>query len=322
MNINSGIYCILNLLNGKYYVGSATNLKHRKVCHFSDLKLDKHDNRHLQNSYNKYGHDAFSFEVIEYIVDVDLLISREQHWIDFLDVCNTEYGYNLQQIAGSQLGFKHSKKTRNLISRVQIGRKASAETKEKMSKAQKGHIATQATRQKISEGNKGKVRSQKTRQRITDANIRRFAGKTENHPMYGKHHTAEAKEKIRQGHLGRKQSEETKRKRSIVLTGRKHTLETKRKIGLANKNRVWSEEEIAAVTKRLIEANHNRKGQPLSEQHRQNISKGLKGNQNCLGKKHSIETKIKISRIKKEKFAAKQKEYYKDRDALQLTLFA
>lgn len=37
------------------------------------------------------------------------------------------------------------------------------------------------------------------------------------------------------------------------------------------------------------------KGRPTSEQHRQNLSKALRGNKNCLGRTHSEETKKKIS---------------------------
>ena len=34
--------------------------------HFWDLKNNRHDNQHLQCSYNKHGEDAFLYSVLEY----------------------------------------------------------------------------------------------------------------------------------------------------------------------------------------------------------------------------------------------------------------
>lgn len=59
----------------------------------------------------------------------------------------------------------------------------------------------------------------------SERNKLRFKNK-ENHPMFGKHHSEESKEKNRQAHLGKKQSEETKQKRSKALMGRKGVLHT------------------------------------------------------------------------------------------------
>lgn len=57
----------------------------------------------------------------------------------------------------------------------------------------------------------------------------------ENHPLIGKKHTAETKEKIRQAHLGMSYSEETKQKIGLASKGRKHTEDEKLKIGLAQR---------------------------------------------------------------------------------------
>lgn len=47
MQNKSGIYQIINLVNGKTYTGSAINFRLRKNRHFSDLKLRIHHNIHL-----------------------------------------------------------------------------------------------------------------------------------------------------------------------------------------------------------------------------------------------------------------------------------
>ena len=58
-----GIYKIVNLDNGKFYIGSSINLAKRKWEHFKQLRLGIHCNCHLQAAYNKHGKDSFSFIV-------------------------------------------------------------------------------------------------------------------------------------------------------------------------------------------------------------------------------------------------------------------
>lgn len=58
------IYTITCTANGKYYLGRAKNLNARKSQHFSSLKGGRHSNPHLQSAYNKYGVDAFKFEML------------------------------------------------------------------------------------------------------------------------------------------------------------------------------------------------------------------------------------------------------------------
>ena len=122
-----GIYQIRNLLNGKIYVGSSVNLNTRRIRHFRDLRGGFHFNSHLQRAFNKYGPDAFVFEVIEYC-ESSKLIEREQFWIDYKKTSHTLY--NSSPTAGNQLGIKRTD-----------------ETKKKMSAAQKGHKTSDEARQ-------------------------------------------------------------------------------------------------------------------------------------------------------------------------------
>jgi len=48
------------------------------------------------------------------------------------------------------------------------------------------------------------------------------------------------------------------------------------------------------------------KGRIISKEHRKNLSKALRGNKNCLGRKHSVETKRKISETEKGKFVSEK----------------
>lgn len=129
----TGIYKILNIVNGNFYIGSALNFKKRKSFHLRDLKNDKHHNKHLQNAYNKYGKDNFIFELIS-ICEKENLMKIEQYYID-----STNPQYNIQRIAGgSALGLKRSKETCERISKALTGKKASRETRLKQSQAKIG----------------------------------------------------------------------------------------------------------------------------------------------------------------------------------------
>jgi group I intron endonuclease len=141
--INCGVYKIINLVNHFTYVGSSVNLRRREKSHFKCLKLNKHVNKHLQNSYNKYGENSFAFEILECVIDVAKLIEREQYYIDVL---NPEY--NICKIAGSTSGVqrpdlalynklnpkigesnpfygkKHNSETLQILSECQLGSKS------------------------------------------------------------------------------------------------------------------------------------------------------------------------------------------------------
>lgn len=87
---NSGIYEILNKLNGKRYIGSTKELNVREKTHFRNLKENKHPNKHLQFAVNKYGIKNFEFSVLEYCSEEYLLV-LEQWYLD-----NEEWHYNLK----------------------------------------------------------------------------------------------------------------------------------------------------------------------------------------------------------------------------------
>jgi len=121
-----GVYIIINTYNNKYYIGSTINLYARMKNHLKELHENNHHSIHLQRSWNKYGKNNFSFGVLEYVDNIDVLIEREQYWLDKLHAYNDEYGYNICKKAYSCLGVKHGER--------------SQEVKDKISKANKGRI--------------------------------------------------------------------------------------------------------------------------------------------------------------------------------------
>lgn len=98
-----GIYKITNIQNGNFYIGSALYVSKRIQIHKSNLKANRHVNKHLQSAYNKYQQENFIYEVLEYIDDHTQLTSKEQYYIDSL---NPEY--NILTKAYSSCGYKHS----------------------------------------------------------------------------------------------------------------------------------------------------------------------------------------------------------------------
>lgn len=60
----SGIYEIVNLENGKRYIGSAQNILRRWKHHRFLLANGRHCSRYMQASWKKYGEDKFEFRVL------------------------------------------------------------------------------------------------------------------------------------------------------------------------------------------------------------------------------------------------------------------
>lgn len=99
----SGIYVIQNNVNQKKYVGKALDIYRRIKVHVTALNTkDVNENRHLINSWHKYGRDSFSYYVVEYIYDEDKdsleqkLKEQELYWIENLGTLDREKGYNLR----------------------------------------------------------------------------------------------------------------------------------------------------------------------------------------------------------------------------------
>lgn len=120
----SGIYCIMNLFNNKVYIGSSQNIYVRRQKHFSLLRLNKHKNKHLQNSYNLYGKEMFYFFIIEECF-IDKLLSIEQFWMDFYQSYNNKNGFNIIKDTNGMVSFKggkHTKEYKEMLGNLMRGK--------------------------------------------------------------------------------------------------------------------------------------------------------------------------------------------------------
>ena len=240
MEICNGTYCVYihtNKINGKMYVGQTiygNNPKRRwgggngyKGCEY------------FYNAIQKYGWDKFEHEIIANNLTADEADNFEKLLITKLDLRNPNKGYNLE--SGGTKNKTLSESTKKKISESKIGKSNGPRSEE--------------TKKRISEGNKGKVLSDATKQKIsgvrkecwTDEDYRRNQIEKhkwqtgEKHPWYGRNHTEETKEKIRQTSVGRILTEEAKIKLSIANSGennpfygKTHSEEARRRVSKSN----------------------------------------------------------------------------------------
>jgi len=102
----SGIYSITSFIKGRIYIGSAINLRERKIDHFASLKKGNHHNTYLQNHYNKYKKKDLQFSIVEFCLKENL-IQREQYYIDQIP---KKLKFNIAKKANSVMfGRNHSK---------------------------------------------------------------------------------------------------------------------------------------------------------------------------------------------------------------------
>jgi len=187
--MNSGVYQIENLMNGKVYIGSSQNISKRWATHISFLNGGIHSNKHLQNAWNLYGKENFKFTIIEECRK-EFLLDREQHSID-----TVEPEYNIYIIAGSPRGIKQSTETCAKISVSLIGNTRGL-----------GYKHTPKARAKISVAGKGRLKSAETCAKLSVA-------------LTGRKLSPETRAKISAAKIGRKQSPETCARKSIAMKG-------------------------------------------------------------------------------------------------------
>ena len=197
-----GVYKIINNVDGKFYIGSSVHIEKRFKQHKKDLNSGTHNNRSLQNDWNKYEDNNFKFIVIECVENISDLRNRETYYIQKTHCTNHKIGYNLLDNANIGLGVKASDEVRKKISDACTGvkngnygrkhtteeleriranrwgknyikkprkpykRKTSEElelVRKKASERMKNRVVSEETKRKISESKKGKRVSEETR---------------------------------------------------------------------------------------------------------------------------------------------------------------
>lgn len=181
------IYKIINVVNNKFYVGSAVDFAKRKRRHVWRLRRGDHANKHLQAAWNKYGEAAFVFVVVQPVAEMANLLEEENWWLQ--QHVGKEYCYNVAESATAfglgKVGdknpmwgrmFTHTDKARAKIAAAGTGRVRSPEAIAKYVAKRKGMPVSEAQKAQISrtlsgEGNfwYGKQRSDEFKQKIRKA---------------------------------------------------------------------------------------------------------------------------------------------------------
>lgn len=217
------VYEIRNLVTGKFYIGSSSNMYERFRTHRKKLRQGSHPNPHLQASWNKHGERVFEFtklaefESIEdmFVCEAALIedsIDKPEcfnmaRWVDTpmrgrVGPLHHNHGKPISDGQRSKLREAALRQWANNDPRT--GKKHSDETKVKISsKVQKAlaegrggrFIPSEETRSKMSaaamgnSGPKGHVRSVEHRARLSEAN-------RGNKNWLGKSHSEESRDKM------------------------------------------------------------------------------------------------------------------------------
>ena len=203
-----GIYCIECLVNHNEYIGLGLSIEGRWNSHKHKLRKNKHVNKYLQRSWNKYGEDNFVFYIIEEC-DKNELRNREQYYIKERNT-KVPNGYNMTDggdgglnpiqeviekiienhadMSGDKnpfFGKKHSEDTIKKMSESKtgenhpnFGKHRSDETKKNISESNMGHIVSDETRNKISLSKIGTIISDITKEKMVKSHLGKKFGKS------------------------------------------------------------------------------------------------------------------------------------------------
>jgi len=163
--IKTGIYKILNNVNNKVYIGSATNIGKRWRDHKWYLNHNKHHNSHLQASWNNYGSDSFEFSIL-LECSIDELLEKEREYTLKYNSLNNKYGYNVNEPQKIFLERKCSQQAKDLSSQRMLGKnnpmygkfgKLHPKFKMKMSEENKKLLSDKAKKRRGNDSNHSKL---------------------------------------------------------------------------------------------------------------------------------------------------------------------
>lgn len=152
------IYKIVNIVNGKFYVGMTLKpLKRRVSEHISYLRKNRHPNKYLQSSYNKYGESNLEFQIVEEFAfpinysdeyKYEYVTGRELYWIESL---NPDYNM-CREVKAGKVGRVYTQEQRDIVSKQFKGRKHTEESKEKIRLARAKQVITEKHKINIGKG--------------------------------------------------------------------------------------------------------------------------------------------------------------------------
>lgn len=128
----AGVYCWLNRVNGKSYIGSGDPLYVRLSDYYQKWYYFTRGNLYITRALSKYGMSNFYLSILEYTTG-QALIKCEQKWIDLI-----KPEYNINPKAGNTKDYKHTEKSVEKMRQAALGKTHSKEVKRLMSETRKG----------------------------------------------------------------------------------------------------------------------------------------------------------------------------------------
>jgi group I intron endonuclease len=271
------IYLLINLINYKIYIGQTWSSS--VEARMGKDGINYKNSIHLYNAIKKYGVENFQYIVLVQCreqTDADYL---ENYFIELYNSRDPKIGYNLKE--GGSAG-KHSEETKIKISET---------WKNKMQTWSAEEIAKKA--EPISTYWKGKKRGPHTEEwKKNNSEFFKEWHANNPHPMEGKHHSEEAKAKMSAALTGRPIPPEVLKKRSETRRNNPERQERDRKIIEAYQrgDLLPQIRNDLQVTTSIIYAALKR----------YNIPRERDQSANKIGRKHSEETKSKMSMARTE----------------------
>lgn len=170
----SGIYKITQVSKDIVYIGQTSMTFIKRYWHHKwKLKDNSHDNKYLQNSWNKYGKHDFIFEVMHIAKENEDLNELE---IRFIEEYNSQKnGFNLTTGGQGKNNCpmpEHAKKIVGIKNRKHnLGKKHSEYTKQKMSQSRKGRILSQKNKEKLIQSRLGSKHTEESKNKMRDSHL-------------------------------------------------------------------------------------------------------------------------------------------------------
>lgn len=184
-------YCVYKHTapNGKVYIGITLQ---RPKDRFDNGRGYSH-NEHFKRAIERYGWSNIKHEIITDHLSRQAAILEEVRLIKEHDSTNYKKGYNLMT-GGDGLG-THTQSTREKLRQLNLGKTWTDEMKENQRQKMLGHILPEESKERLRQ------------QRIGSKN-----------PFYGKHHSEEAKAKIRANSNNKKGADNPRAKKVIKFS--------------------------------------------------------------------------------------------------------
>lgn len=158
--------------SGRVYIGLTSNAKLRQNSY---KYLSCHEQPVIYHSLKKYGWGSHNFSIIEtFENNIEYALGKEMFWIRSYMSNVSKYpfnrGMNLNDGGRGNIGYKHSKESKNKMSVSRSGYKWSEESKKRFSEKKKGfnsYWPNEETKMKMSLASKGRKHTEETKRKLS-----------------------------------------------------------------------------------------------------------------------------------------------------------